>query len=384
MAQEVEIQYDLYLAAHLDKPKKNVLIPDYWCDTFNLAESINEGLNKHKNHLIFCSPDLNKIPDFSLIPRETFDSNGDGCYFGKILRAFNTKAEAVAYVTKSRAITPAVYNSKKAEGRTTKQTALLSQQEYNAALGSGYRAMNNRFVIKTEKFCDEISELRNRIVNYNVGNGNDGLDDSDIEFLEDEIGDASDSEAEFEMIVPLPVIITKIKSEIDHETEENVSTSAATQVADAEENVVVAQEPDETIAIGPEPEAESNDGASEQHNDILHGPLKCVVSEVGDQYYPDFDASIRKPIVEILRAWNSTVPFNAHLYDSRFLGVLLREVFGSRYNGDQLDEKRISFVKRLFEIRVNGDMDRFNNFDAIVREKRQKANEKNRRTSTDN
>lgn len=85
MDPEVKIQYDLYLAVYLKDFNKNVLIPDFWCDTFNLAQSINEGLNCNKNHLIFVSPDLNKVPDFSLPVRDTLDLDADGCYFGKIL-----------------------------------------------------------------------------------------------------------------------------------------------------------------------------------------------------------------------------------------------------------------------------------------------------------
>lgn len=84
-----EIQYDLYFAAYLTEFKKNVLIPDYWVETLNLADSINEGLNKNKNHLVFVSPDLNKEPDFSLPVRHTLDLNTDGCYLGKVIRAFS-------------------------------------------------------------------------------------------------------------------------------------------------------------------------------------------------------------------------------------------------------------------------------------------------------
>lgn len=89
MDPEVEIQYDLYLAAYLKDFNRNVLIPDFWCDTFDLAESINEGLNRNKNHLIFLSPDLSKVPDFSLPVRKTLDLNTDGCYFGKIVFSFS-------------------------------------------------------------------------------------------------------------------------------------------------------------------------------------------------------------------------------------------------------------------------------------------------------
>lgn len=89
MNPDVEIQYDLYLAAYLVDFKKNVLIPDYWSDTFDLAKAINYGLNSNENHLIFVSPDLNKVPDFSLPVRNFLDLKTDGCYFGKVIRSFS-------------------------------------------------------------------------------------------------------------------------------------------------------------------------------------------------------------------------------------------------------------------------------------------------------
>lgn len=84
-----EIQYDLYFAAFLNGFAKNVLIPDFLCESFDLAHAINQGLNSNENHLIFFSPDLNKVPDFSLPVRETLNLEVDGCYFGKIVRAFS-------------------------------------------------------------------------------------------------------------------------------------------------------------------------------------------------------------------------------------------------------------------------------------------------------
>lgn len=90
MASNTELQYDLYLAIYLTDCKKNILIPDYWCDTFDLARAINGGLNTNENHLIFVSSDLSKIPDFSLPVRQTLlDLNVDACYIGKIIRAFS-------------------------------------------------------------------------------------------------------------------------------------------------------------------------------------------------------------------------------------------------------------------------------------------------------
>lgn len=258
---------------------------------------------------------------------------------------------------------PPVYNSKKSDGRTTQQTKLLSQHEFNAALGSGYSAMKNQFVVKTEKFCDEIGDLRMRIRNYNLGNQDHGLDDSDIEFLEEEIDDSSDSEAEFDAIIPQPALVV-IKTD-SNEDEENVSTeSTQTQSGPVS--------PDNTI---------ENSNELEQQNDNLYGLLSCEPNDVSDLYFPDYETSIRAPIANILRAWNTSHPFSTYLYDKRFLGVLLRETFGTQFM--ELDENRISFVKRLFEVRVDGNVDRLNSFDAIVEEKRQRANEKKCLASSD-
>lgn len=89
MNTENEIKYDLYFAAFLTDHNKNVLIPDFWCNDFDLAHSINSILNKNKNYLIFYSTDMNKSPDFSLPVRADLDLTTDGCHFGKILRAFS-------------------------------------------------------------------------------------------------------------------------------------------------------------------------------------------------------------------------------------------------------------------------------------------------------
>lgn len=267
----------------------------------------------------------------------------------------DTKADAVEYIAKRRTILPPVYNTKRSEGRTTHQTKLLSQKEFNAALGSGYTAMNSRFVIKTEKFCEEINELRNRIVNYNVGVGDDGLDDSDIEFLQDEIDEASDSDAEFEAIMPRPAIEVSIKEEVPNESTE----LQAVQEADSSGNATI----------------------DEQQDDVLYGALKCVVNDVNDEYFPDFDVSIRTPIAKCLRAWNTTHPFNTSFYDARFLGVLLREIFGSRFADERLEAMKMDFLKCLFEVRVKSDEDRLKKFDAIVEEKCRKS--KDRRASSD-
>lgn len=85
---EIPIDY-LYFVVYLNEHKKNVVIPDFWCQSLDLANAINNGLNSHDNHRIFFSADINKDPDFSIAIPETFDEKVDGCYFGKLCRAFS-------------------------------------------------------------------------------------------------------------------------------------------------------------------------------------------------------------------------------------------------------------------------------------------------------
>lgn len=84
-------EYELYFVAFLNNQNKNVIIPYFWCDDIDWAKTINNGLNRNENHLIFYSPDIEKDPDFTLTTRSTFDSNSDGCYFGKLKRSFSKK-----------------------------------------------------------------------------------------------------------------------------------------------------------------------------------------------------------------------------------------------------------------------------------------------------
>lgn len=91
MADASEFEYyDLYLGVCLTAQRKNVLVPDYWCATFDLAKSINEGLNRNENHFIFFSADLKTKPDFSMEAwKGAFEPEVDRCYFGKVVRAFS-------------------------------------------------------------------------------------------------------------------------------------------------------------------------------------------------------------------------------------------------------------------------------------------------------
>lgn len=62
----------------------------YWIANFDWGKSINEGLNRNENHLIFFSQNLEKDADFSLpVYKGSFDPSVDRCYFGKLVRAFS-------------------------------------------------------------------------------------------------------------------------------------------------------------------------------------------------------------------------------------------------------------------------------------------------------
>lgn len=87
---------------------------------------------------------------------------------------------------------------------------------------------------------------------------------------------------------------------------------------------------------------------AEGDSDAFNGNLVFTTNESNDYYYPEFDAGLRAPIVKCLLGWNTTHPFNSDFYDKRFVGVLLKELFGNRnYVDNELDPKRISLVKSL-------------------------------------
>lgn len=317
----------------------------------------------------------------------------------------DTKDKALEYVERRRGILPAVYNLARSEGRTTCATQSLSTKEYNNALSSGFSAMNHRFVIKTEKFFEEISDLRKRITNYNI-NGVEGLDDSDIEFLQDEV-EGSDSDVEFEALLPRPETVIMIKNDDTSSSQENqvnepsAERGSSTQAQsnevrddDVEANNTMENDAiDDTVAGAIDGTADGPNGGiaagaidgtgnamiedtSGTDVDILSGDIIFTQTDANDRYFPSFDTAIRFGIVKVLSAWNGLYPFNSNLYDKRFVGVLLREVFGKNYATEPFDEKRISFVKRLFEIRVKDDETRLNDFDKIIEERREKAKTK--------
>lgn len=253
---------------------------------------------------------------------------------------------------------------KKSGGRTTEQTKLLTGKEFNAAMEQGLTSMNSRFEVKTEKFCDEISNLRNRIVQYNANNGDEGLDDSDIEYLQDEIDDDNDSEVEFGLLLPQPQPVLKLETEDDESYEATNDTVVTNneQPSTSQSSVLVAR-PNENIEHG------------EQVDDALVGALNYELNGANDLYFPEYNATIRSSIALVLRAWNSTAPFNLYLYDKKFMGVLVREMMLTQMHSAEegMDEEGVSFIKHLFAIRVDGDATRLSKFDALLQEKLQNA-----------
>lgn len=79
-----------------------------------------------------------------------------------------------------------------------------------------------------------------------------------------------------------------------------------------------------------------NDDSAIIQNDVFSGQLLFQTTETNDRYYEDFDAAVRAPIIQCLTGWNSTHPFNTNFYDKRFVGVLLKELFGDNYSDKEL------------------------------------------------
>lgn len=277
------------------------------------------------------------------------------------------------YVQKRRAIVPAVYSLAKSGGRNFDETHLLTEIEYNMAVKSNFTALNTRFQVKKEKFCDEISELRQRITTYNAkGNdGLEGLDDDDIDFLQ-EVVDDSDSDIEFEAMMPKPGLdIVKIENVEKNSADSTSDAHAETEMNDTQTNETQSAQANEVQSVVVYECAESN-----EISDILSGDISFTTNDFKDRYYQDFDVSLRAAIVECLIGWNSVRPFSTFIYDKRFVGVLLKEVFSEEIGQNQLNNMHLDFIRCLFETRVNGDAARANAFDSIVGEKRCKAKDK--------
>lgn len=283
--------------------------------------------------------------------------------------------EAAAYLARCRTSTPAVYNMTKSGGRTSKQTELLSANEYNSAITTNFTVVNNRFDVKKEKFCDEISTLRNRIVAHST----DGLDDSDIEFLQNEI---DDSDCDDEIDGAGGIGESEAESANHGDTESNRTINSENGViATANSTYVTADEVDSNIDANG---SQANQMQSSAEVDHFSGTIPFAENDFNDRYYKDYDVGVRSAIVECLSAWNKSRPFSTVIYDKRFIGVLLKEVFREELGSlKDLDEKRLVFIKRVFDIRVDGDNSRASKFDSIVAEKHENAKNRCRANSID-
>lgn len=228
-----------------------------------------------------------------------------------MISILDSKADAVADLRMRRNVLPAVYNLQKSDGRNTQDSVLLTAREYNSALESGFTDMNLRFVIKKEAFCSEISTLRKRIVDYNL-HGIEGLDDSDIDFLEDEVDECdsdNDSDIEFEVLFPRPnEVIVKTEDDIaepvnnDNDENEiqgnnsvdsqNIAQSDEVSLAQVHSNDDDNQASSTSATTVAENVNETND---ENINiNVLSGDMEVIVSPVQDYVFPQYETAIRK------------------------------------------------------------------------------------------
>lgn len=170
------------------------------------------------------------------------------------------------------------------------------------------------------------------------------MDDSDIEYLQDELDDGED-----EMDYSTPVLNEATNSTLATVEESNAGNGDESEFENASDAV-----------------------------DKLSGSAKFTTNEVKDRYYETYDVGIRAAIVDCLIAWNTSRPFCTVIYDKRFIGVLLKEVFGDELAEECLCSNRLEFVKFVFEHRVDDDVSRSNTFNSIVAEKREKAQSRGR------
>lgn len=79
----------LFCVVILNKYKKNVVVPVNWISRFNLADSVNESLNRHDNRLIFYAKDLSMEPKFDTEIAKSFDENVSACHWGKTVKCYS-------------------------------------------------------------------------------------------------------------------------------------------------------------------------------------------------------------------------------------------------------------------------------------------------------
>lgn len=266
----------------------------------------------------------------------------------------------------------------KSGGRTTNQTQLLSANEFNVAISTNYEKVNGRFNVKQEKFCDEISELRNRIVTAHDTSGINGLDDSDIEYLQNEIDNSDDDDD----IDDVGVGVSGVSGS-GGEADGIGKVDGGADSGDDNEPVV----PQIVVANRKVADSTMNDtssfGDDSNEADDFSGGIPFTPNDVNDRFYHEYDVVMREAIVKCLSAWNKSTPFSSILYDKRFIGVLLKEVFYNDLDADNLDVQKLRFMNEVFNIRVKGDTARASKFNSIVNEKHQNAKGRARSASTD-
>lgn len=66
------------------------IIPIQWVQNLNIVAFLNNGITLYKNRTfkIFFSPNVHSEPEFQQNVQESFKSDRNGCYHGKILEAF--------------------------------------------------------------------------------------------------------------------------------------------------------------------------------------------------------------------------------------------------------------------------------------------------------
>lgn len=91
-----------------------ICIPMKWCFQILVADTFNQGLNRHELHRIFYSSDATKEANFLLPIKKEFDPAQDSCYLAYTKKCFDTKTQCDVWLEGQRSMLPAVYNQQRA------------------------------------------------------------------------------------------------------------------------------------------------------------------------------------------------------------------------------------------------------------------------------
>lgn len=165
--------------------KTKLCIPIFWMQNINIVECFNNVFKRYEKRLVFYSKYERAEPNFSLPIISDFDENIDACYYGHVLKAFESKEKCMEYLNKRRAGAPPVYYPE--QNATGDDNVLRSEI-------SRQMAMDSKIQIKKE-----VETLREAVLNSRTAQSID-LTESDTEDYQNGIDEPTTIEDELEVL----------------------------------------------------------------------------------------------------------------------------------------------------------------------------------------